>query len=315
MYRLCYSAGKPANRPTRLARGGALVRHPPVATRAHRCFAPVESPAARKPQKTSAFTLIELPAVRKRKAIAFTLIELLVVVAIISLLLSLILPALGRARTQAKVVVCAANQRSIGVGWHLYLAANKDVFPEYKGNMSWFYGGRHPTLWEQRNGVEYPRVLNPYVDMAIQNQRAAELFACPGDRPILNVATGEPAVTNGHNVYDYYGNCYFMNRLLLSLDDPETARVERDRFHVNNVKIDNSRMLVAGDVQWFYAIAEEPRYDARFHFDDDRANVLFLDGHVAFVEFFSDQAVTGEYSVLPYPPPPEEDTAFADEGS
>jgi len=260
------------------------------------------------------FTPVELPVVGKRKTIGFTLIELLVVVAIISLLLSLILPALERARTQAKVVQCATNQRNIGFGWHLYLAANKDTFPKYYGNMSWFYGGRHPTLWEKRNRVEYPRVLNPYVGMAVQNQRAAELFACPGDRPIRRV-TGEPAVTNGHNVYDYYGNCYFMNRLLLSVDDPETAYVERDPFRVKNVKIDHSRMLVAGDVQWFYATAEEPRYDARFHFDDDRANALFLDGHVAFVEFFSGQAVTGQYSILPYPPPPEEDTALADEGN
>ncbi|MGE0480666.1 MAG: type II secretion system protein [Phycisphaerae bacterium] len=60
---------------------------------------------------------------------AFTLIELLVVVAVIALLISILLPALHRARDQAKAGVCLANLRSLGTALQTYLHVNRDRFP------------------------------------------------------------------------------------------------------------------------------------------------------------------------------------------
>lgn len=52
----------------------------------------------------------------------FTLIELLVVVAIISLLLAILLPSLGRARRQARTAGCLSNMRSLEVAHQMYMS-------------------------------------------------------------------------------------------------------------------------------------------------------------------------------------------------
>ncbi len=55
---------------------------------------------------------------------AFTLIELMVVIAIITLLISILLPTLGKARERGKVVKTKANLKSIGDGAELYRNEN-----------------------------------------------------------------------------------------------------------------------------------------------------------------------------------------------
>ena len=62
----------------------------------------------------------------QRTASAFTLIELLVVVSIIAQLISILLPSLGRAREQAKAVVCSSNMHSLMLAVHLYANNHED---------------------------------------------------------------------------------------------------------------------------------------------------------------------------------------------
>src|SRR5262245_22097527 len=68
-----------------------------------------------------------------RRKQGFTLIELLVVVAIIALLIALLLPALSRARQQAKLAVCASNMQQVGVMMSTYATAFTDYLPSTSG--------------------------------------------------------------------------------------------------------------------------------------------------------------------------------------
>ena len=76
-------------------------------------------------RKRWAFTPLEVrtgvhPALRRLLPMGFTLVELLVVIAIIALLMSILMPALGRVRKQAKDVLCETNLHQWGACFAMY---------------------------------------------------------------------------------------------------------------------------------------------------------------------------------------------------
>jgi prepilin-type N-terminal cleavage/methylation domain-containing protein len=100
----------------------------------------------------------------RNKSKAFTLIELLVVVGVIAVLVAILLPALEKARDQARLVGCLSNIRQVGfISIGMY--AN-----DYKGQVTPLIGVRQgfpgtlyilfsPQTWAIRTDM-FPPVYN-----------------------------------------------------------------------------------------------------------------------------------------------------------
>ncbi len=108
---------------------------------------------------------------------AFTLIELLVVIAIIALLVALLLPALGSARNQARIVVCGSRLQQLGVAINLYFGDYDNQLPQATTNL----GGNNVivgTLFGGKKGQL------PFYDI----DQKGDGEQCPLNRYILDVA-------------------------------------------------------------------------------------------------------------------------------
>ncbi|MEO1584700.1 MAG: H-X9-DG-CTERM domain-containing protein [Planctomycetota bacterium] len=81
-------------------------------------------------------------------------------IAIIALLIGILLPALGKARSSAQAIVAAANARAVGQGVAIYTGGNKSFFPP-----AYVYGAEETGLrwFEEEQQTSNPEPINGYV--------------------------------------------------------------------------------------------------------------------------------------------------------
>ena len=133
------------------------------------------------------------PVSRRR---AFTLVELLVVIGIIALLISILMPALTKARNQALMVKCQNQGRQIYLACQMFAGDNKGHLPRAA------YGGQVSVIDERYSAFTMPDwgVLDyargsivPYMPGGPDARK--EVWLCPGD--LGEVTQGGGAAANG----------------------------------------------------------------------------------------------------------------------
>jgi len=129
----------------------------------------------------------------------FTLIELLVVIAIIAILAGMLLPALQRAKSVAKAISCASNQKMTGTAYHMYFSDYNEYFPLASN-------GSNPTTYIMtiaQYGANLDGKLSsssPYWFVDFKG-----IFGCPEDI----IGSQNSNVKSGDGYLQIYMNFYF----------------------------------------------------------------------------------------------------------
>lgn len=115
------------------------------------------------------------------KKTGFTLVELLVVIGVIAVLISILLPALNKARDQANIVKCASNIRQLAIALVNYAAENKGKYPP-NCNAGTRPGGLPLTAQEWYHKDRIGKYLpNTVVTIGSENI-AGPIMVCPTTR-------------------------------------------------------------------------------------------------------------------------------------
>lgn len=205
---------------------------------------------------------------------AFTLIELLVVVSIIALLVSILLPSLGKARESAKAVVCKTQLRQFGIALSMYAEDNNNSFLIHEWLAPPYVSDPPPDM-----GYWFGRI-SPYIDVEQETHHTSILMRCPSGQSIKDWGK--------ELVYGWTGTDYGLQAYSGKVDSIKNPTEFSSFFDFYYG--DNAHGLIGeatGSLwasKWYYILRDAR--DADFHrskilrHSRDGINALYADSHV-----------------------------------
>ena len=210
--------------------------------------------------------------------IAFTLVELLVVIAVIAILASLLLPALGKSKMKAEGITCASNIKQLSLAWQLYADESADLLVNNHGvpetlarRDTWANNVQDWVDGEDNTNLIYlsDSKLGPFAN------RSTRIYKCPSDREpaangqrirtmSMNAMVGNPGeLTNRFNplYVQFYKNAEVPNPSAVFVFLDEHCDTLNDGFFVNRLE----------DYSW-------GNVPGSYH--NGAVNLSFVDGHL-----------------------------------
>jgi len=191
----------------------------------------------------------------KARPFDFTLLELLIVIAIIAVLASMLLPALGKSREMGKRILCGSNMKNVGLGIIMYTNDWNTYTPvAWDGNTSWT-----------------KKIYDEYV------KGKAIIFQCPSG----NIATISPDFSsNWDKTYGmFYSNSgspfYGMGSWLTYVKTTQFIPISQHVMLTDTINLSDTLLRQC------YTVGSNQAYNSKIQLRHLKAsNMFFADGHM-----------------------------------